>query len=169
MQCFKNYIGLDTPGAESGLSLISLPGITLDNFSKIKESNSQENQALWNDIQNRAIAKFATACMAKINECFRISDITIISCLVCEKKQLFATSFWYLLGAETMTERIYSDRVNRYTTIDKGEAQELQAYYNSQFESELASAVKGILPNDSDCVQTCVPCNSDIQWEVGII
>jgi hypothetical protein len=76
-----------------------------------------------------------------------------------------------LLGAELMTERIYSSRINRWTTIDKARAQELRREFEARYQGgtiddvnftgELTSAVYGIDINHNDC---CVECDAPIMF-----
>lgn len=159
MECLTNLIGLETDGT-SGLALIALPGISIDNFEALKNKVDETNASVWEKIQKRTSRKFATACMSRLNECFKINDPVIIECLICEKVTLFATAYWYLLGVETMVERMYSDRVNRFTTIDRPEAMDLQGYYQNEYEKEILLAINGLNPNESDCLVTPAECSS---------
>lgn len=169
LDCLKDTVGLSVAGTDSGLALINLPGISLNNFSGSNDAdNNQTNDQLWQTIKNRSVLKFLTAVTAKLNECYKINDATIVDCLVCEKVLLFYTPFWYLLGAETMIERIYSDNVNRWTSIDIDEARELLAYYTAQFENELQYAVAGISPADSDCIDACLECSGPARFVEGL-
>jgi hypothetical protein len=60
---------------------------------------------------------------------------------------------WYAIGAETMIERQGSDRLNRFTTIDRKKAFELQKFFEDRYDYELNNAVKSIDPNRSGCVE----------------
>lgn len=77
--------------------------------------------------------------------------------LICESLILFTTAYWYLLGVEVINEALYTNRVNRNTTTDRQKYQELQDYYNVQFETEIANAVDGIyLDNTDNCCFECL-------------
>jgi hypothetical protein len=170
LDCLKDYIGLLENGADSGLALINLPGITPDNFSGINSASlSQDDATLWTNIKARSLKKLLTAALAELNRCYKVNDPVVVDCLLCEKKELFATPLWYLLGAETMIERKFSDRVNRWTSIDKPEAEELLAYYTTQFEDELSAAVRGLSPDDSDCSDGCIECGGNLRMVEGTI
>jgi hypothetical protein len=173
MDCLKDYIGLlvaptqaegENPPPASGLALVDLPGIYLDKISKAKFPADTTDEKYWTALQTRALKKLATACMSKLNECYKITDPVIVSCLVCEKKVLFGTVLWYLLGAEFMIDLLYSPAVNRWTTIEKPEAEELKNYYQTEYESELANAIRGINPEDSDCIETCLECSGSVRF-----
>lgn len=107
------------------------------------------------------------------NNTYGLSAIFSIKCtydnLVCNNKEHFLSSWAYLLGSELMTERIYSSRINRWTTIDKERAQNLRKEFevryqggtldDIQFAGELTSAVYGITLDSNDC---CIDCDAPI-------
>lgn len=103
------------------------------------------------------------------NNTFGLSGIFSIQCsyeqLVCANKSLFATALWYLLGAEMLTERIHSDRLNRYTTIDLKKALELRDEFYAQYKTELAAAIEGINLNTADC---CLECNQPLTLQTNL-
>jgi hypothetical protein len=94
---------------------------------------------------------------------FGLSGIVSVKCtydaLVCANKSLFGTALWYLLGAEAMAERIYSDRINRYTTIQSDDARELRSEWEHRFVDELQAAMNGISLSLNDC---CLNCNQQV-------
>lgn len=81
--------------------------------------------------------------------------------LICNNLNTFDAAYWNLLGHEIMIERIYADRMNKYTTIGKEEAEELRAYYMVEFEKYLKLAVDGINLDQFDC---CLECNETYQY-----
>ena len=93
------------------------------------------------------------------NDTFGLSGSYSILCsynsVVCRNKNLFADAWMNLLGAELMIERIYSERLNAYTTIGKKEAEELRNYFELQFESALKDTINGIQLDDNDCCFSC--------------
>lgn len=88
---------------------------------------------------------------------------------ICDNRELFTTALWYLLGAETTFERIYTDRLNGFTSFDKAKAQELNALYEAKYRGgtvneiehrgELPMVLEGINLNQSDC---CLMCSADV-------
>lgn len=170
LECFTGFIGIlgcnsATPG--SGLYINSLPGVTLEMVDKIADSEQVTYVGVWQEVEQRAILRFRTQLMAKLNECYQINQRTTVECIACENKDLLATSLWYLLGSELMVERIYSNRINRYTTIDEDEAKELRDHFTVEFEKELALAVQGIDVESSDCIKDetdCLQQNGPIHW-----
>lgn len=170
VECFTGFIGIlgcntSTPG--SGLYINSLPGVTLEMVDKIADAEQVTYLGVWAEVEQRGILRFRTALMAKLNECYQINQRATVECIACENKDLLATSLWYLLGSELMVERIYSNRINRYTTIDKEQAVELRDHFSVEFERELALAVQGIDVESSDCVDNetdCLQQNGPVHW-----
>lgn len=97
------------------------------------------------------------------NNLFGLTGIISLRCgfepIVCANKTLFATSLWYLLGREIMQERIYTDRINRYTTIDLNKAKELKQELDQNFTEELSMVLDGFNLPGADC---CLECNSQV-------
>ena len=56
-----------------------------------------------------------------------------------------------------MVERMFSDRINRWTTIDKKKAADLHSYYLEEYEKEIAQAIDGIDLVDYGCCIECDP------------
>ena len=102
--------------------------------------------------------------VTKANNSFGLSPLVTVECtydtLVCNNKEIFLNSYWYLLGVELMNERIFSPRINKLTTVDANKGRELKEYFEQMFEKEIVNAVSGINIDLCDC---CVDCNSPIQ------
>ena len=103
------------------------------------------------------------------NNAYGLSVVATIKCdyanLVCRNKNVFANALWYLLGAEVLTERIHSDRLNRYTTIDAKKALELRDEFYAQYKIELATALSTIHLNPSD---NCLDCNQPVTLQTNL-
>ena len=95
----------------------------------------------------------------------KISTVCTFDAIICGNKEKFATALWYALGAELMTERIFSDRLNRYTTIDLARAKELRDYFQQTSENELATTLDGIHNIPQDC---CLDCNGQVKIMTSI-
>jgi hypothetical protein len=177
MDCLKGYIGLSAQVAtvESDLYVVTLPGISLYNLEKIADKteqsvNSQPSaQIVFNECEQRAIHTFTSAFTAALNECYHLSDMAVIRCIICENREKLAVALWYFIGHEIMVERTATDRLNRFTTIDLKKAKELRDLFLDRAEYELAAAVKGINPHDSDCVEAPVECREMIRTVLPII
>jgi hypothetical protein len=72
---------------------------------------------------------------------------------VCAHRERLAPALWYAIGAEAMIERQGSERLNRFTTLDRKRAGELQRFFEERYDYELNNAVKSINPNYDGCVE----------------
>ena len=82
--------------------------------------------------------------------------------IVCNNKDVFKLALWYLFGHELMCERIYTPRLNRFTTIDLEKAKQLRDEFKNEFERELSNAIQGIKLNVNDC---CLECDAIITYK----
>lgn len=91
------------------------------------------------------------------NNTFGLSAIFSLKCslenLVCNNKELFTGAWINLLSAEVMTERLYSDRVNRFTTIDRKRAEELRQEFDAAFIGEIDNVVDSLELQDKCCIE----------------
>lgn len=95
---------------------------------------------------------------------YGLSAVVSIRCLydwiVCNNKDLFLIAWKYALGMEIMKMRIYTDRMNIYTTIDLDSAKELFNEYSGNLDTELANAIDSVDINKNDC---CIECEATFQ------
>ncbi len=105
-------------------------------------------------------AKYASGTVTTGNNTFGLAGVVSVKCMfemvVCNNKSTFGQALLYLLGEETMAERIYSDRLNRYTTIELNRAKELREEFGIKYELELKTAINGLSLSMAD---TCLTCN----------
>ncbi len=107
---------------------------------------------------------------------FGISAVYSLKCsydnVVCNNKRHFANAFMYVLGSELMSERIYTSRINRWTTVDLKTAVNLRREFEVNYrggvlkdqysvEGELDKAIASIDIDLSDC---CIEADAAIQW-----
>ena len=156
MENIYGYIGISdrVSTVDSGLYVDALPDISLDLLSKLTDNEDNEVANLWGRIEKRGILKFRTFFINAVNKCHQIRKIDICECLIDENIEILSIALWYLLGAEIMHERVNSARINKYTTIDKAKARELQTSYLETFQSELEVAINSIDVHDSECTET---------------
>lgn len=108
---------------------------------------------------------------------YGISCVFSVRCtwnnVVCKNKRYFANAFRLLLGIELMTERLYTSRLNKYTTVDYAKAQKLRLEFEAQYrggqieggilyEGELNKAISGM---DIDLADCCIECDAPIMWK----
>lgn len=159
IECLRGYIGLthcsggayETP--ESGMFINSLPGITLESIDKIADSEQTTYLGVWADVQETASARFRLLFINELNKCFKLNKECDYNVMVCENLEILTIAWSYLLANQLMIERIYSPRLNRYTTIGLEEARELKDHYQVEFENALKLAVT--LVDISGCELCC--------------
>ena len=102
----------------------------------------------------------------EVNNTYGLSSVFGVRCsydnLVCDNKDVFKVALWYLLGHELMNERIYTPRLNRFTTIDLDKAKALRDEFKNEYEKELMNAIQGIKLNTNDC---CLECDAQITYK----
>lgn len=173
MECLIGYIGLsqeyDVQPAESGLYVDTLPDISVNDFEKLTDT-TESTDALWGEIQLRAMYKFRTMFIREVNKCHKVTDVSKCECLICQNKALLAVAMWYLLGAEVQHSRETNSRQNVYTLLDHSKARELREYFESQFEKELEIAVRGIDIHNSSCFESEeVDCKAMITFATPVL
>jgi hypothetical protein len=153
LDCLTGCIGLASSvgEVESGLYLDALPDINLSNTNKIADGEQVDYTKVFRDVEKRTILKFRTFFIAELNRCFNVYRREAVDCLICENKELLAVSLWYLMGAEMLQERLGSNRINRFTTVDRSKTRELQEVFLDEFQRQLSTAVAGIDMEGSEC------------------
>lgn len=162
MTCFIDYIGLSycTVGVyeqpASGIYLNSLPGISIENIDKIADSEQISYLGVWDDVQKFALAQFRLDVINEIKKCYALNKDCDYDAMICDNLEELTVAWKYLLGVSMMIFRITSDRINRWTTIGRDEAKELQAFYQAEYEKALH---QGVLLMDTD--ECCLKCESN--------
>jgi len=147
LDCLIGYIGLTNcvgvyEAPESGLYINSLPGISLESIDKIADSEQITYVGVWSDAQTEAAARFRIDVIAEITKCHKIEPECDYDELICTNKETLVNAWRYLLGNQLMIFRLYTTRLNRFTTIDKEAAKELRDFYQVEYEKALSQAVK---------------------------
>jgi len=85
---------------------------------------------------------------------------------VCQRLDLFTTPFMYLLGYEFCQERLYSDRVNRYTLLNRERARELADYFLERFNVQLKETLNALtIDFGSDF---CFKCDREVNFKTQL-
>lgn len=169
--CFFDYIGIEKCEEvipPSGLFIGDLPGITNSVIQAITDPEDGTYLNTWTKIQNRAILTFRTHLLKELNKCLQINKMDTVECLACENKELFALALQNLLGSFTMAQALYNWNLSRYSTTDKNAVQDMEAYYFTAFQTELAAAVKGIDVLNSDCIVKEKKCHIPANGRISI-
>lgn len=169
LTCWIDYIGLNNcvgvyGTSPSGHYINSLPGLTWDNIDNIADTEQRTWEGVWADVQQTAIARFYTDALTAIGSCFQLSKDCVYEDILCDEDNMVKlTNAWkYLLGAQIMIERMYSPRLNRYTTVDREQAKELLDHYQVEYETYLKQAVK--LLDTTECDLCCGGSVASVVW-----
>lgn len=158
LTCLIDYVGLINCGGvyeapESGLYINSLPGVSLESIDKIADSEQITFMGVWSDAQTEAAARFRIDFIAEVTKCYKIDPSCDYDEMICANKETLVNAWRYLLGNQLMIFRLYTTRLNRFTTVDKDMAKELRDHYQVEYEKALAQAVK--LVDVSTCELCC--------------
>lgn len=160
MECLIDYIGLRVCGNEtspSGLFINTLPGISLESVEKIADSEQITYAGVWADVQTEAAARFYIDVINELTKCFTLQPYCDYEEIICNNLSRLSNAWRYLLGNQLMIFRLYTTRLNRFTTIDLKKAEELRDFYQLEYEKALALAAK--LVDVSAC--ECMPCGGN--------
>jgi len=160
MDCLIDYIGLRVCGNEtsgSGQFINSLPGISLESIDKIADSEQITYKGVWDDVQAEAWNRFYIDVINELSKCYQLQPYCDYEELICENRSKLITAWKYLLGNQLMQFRLYTTRLNRFTTVDYNKAQELKDFYQVEYEKSLALAAK--IMNVSSC--ECMVCGGN--------
>lgn len=160
MECLIDYIGIKICGNEtsgSGQFINTLPGISLESIDKIADSEQITYMGVWRDVQLEAANRFYVDVVNELTKCYELQPYCDYENLICENKSKLITAWKYLLGNQLMIERLYSTRLNRFTTIDLKAAAELRDHYQVEYEKSLVLAAK--IMNVASC--ECMVCGGN--------
>lgn len=167
MECLINYIGFfNCPGQDepaSGMYINTLPGITLESIDKVATSEQVTYLQVWADAQKEASIRFLTDFKIELNKCFTLSRKCDYQDMLCDNLEHLVVAWRYLLGNQLMLYRLNSTRLNRFTTVDKKQAEELAAYYQVEYMKALEVAMK-IVDVRGCCEQQCNNNPQSIWW-----
>lgn len=158
--CLIDYIGLKvcSENPESGVYINSLPGVSIEIMDMIAESEQITYKGVWADVQNEAWINFKIDFIAEVSKCYKINPYCDYEGLICDNKDRLINAWRYLLGNHIMIFRIYSPRINQFTTVNLDQARELKDYYQIEYEAALKQAVQ--LIDVSECTD-CMECGGN--------
>ena len=88
-----------------------------------------------------------------------------VSNFVCQRIDSFKDAFLYKLGIEFCNERIYSDRINRYTLMDRDDAVSLRDEFAAQYDELIEASLKDLKVTESD---ECFQCNKAVNYKTQL-
>lgn len=158
MECLIDYIGLQSCAndqvPDSGLYINTLPGISLESIDKIADGEQVTYKGVWLDTQKEAAVRFKIDFIEKLNACFTINRFCNYEDMICQNIDVLTNTWRYLLGNQLMLYRLYSSRLNKFTTVDRKQAEELKDYYQSEYLKSLEQAIK-LIDVSSCCYTEC--------------
>jgi UV DNA damage repair endonuclease len=147
----------------SGLYINTLPGISLESIDKIADAEQITYLGVWADVQTEAMVRFKTDFITEVTKCYKITRECSYETFVCDNLELLANAWRYLLGNQLMVFRIYSPRLNRFTTIDLEQAKALRIEYLDEYRQALSQAVK-LIDFSSCCEMQCGGNPETVVW-----
>jgi hypothetical protein len=160
VDCYKDYVGLTAcfgayETSPSGQYINSLAGITWDNIDNLADKDQRDFEGVWDDVQANAARRFKLDVMTAINGCYKLNKECDYEAILCDEGNMekLTAAWMYLLGIHVMHERLYTPRLNRYTTVDRNQAKELLEFYQGEYSEFLKQAVA--LLDVSECELNC--------------
>ena len=165
IDCFIDSIGLQAcAGTEptSGLYLNTLPGLSIEAIDNIADSEQVTYLGVYADVQTNALAQFNLDVRGEINKCYRINKDCDYETLICDNAEQLYLAWKYLLGVHVMNMRIFSSRLNWFTTVSLEDAKELRGMYQAEYELALKAAVN--LMDVTSCELCCDGGSISYRW-----
>lgn len=158
LSCFVDYIGLSYCAGiyeqpASGIYLNSLPGISIQSIDAIADDEQLTYLGVWEDVQSSAAAQFRIDVISELNKCFKLDRDCDYTTMICENRDILIQAWKYCLAVWLMIFRLNTDRLNRYTTVDKKQAEELKTFFQVEYEKALTQSVK--LMDTTSCCMEC--------------
>lgn len=168
LECLLNYIGLKACGGEtatSGQFINSLPGISLTSIQATVEDEQKTYLGLWEDIQTEAYNTFYVDFLTELNKCYSIRPYCDYEQIICDNLTAITIPWKYLLGVFVMQFRLQTPRLNKFTTIDRKQAEDQMNIYQAKYETALTNAAMLLKLDLTDC---CVQCGGNPETVVWL-
>lgn len=161
MDCLLDYIGLkgcNEQVPESGLYINTLPGISIQAIDSTADSEQVTYKQVWADAQVEASERFSLDFFDELMKCYQVKPYCDYEALICSNKKVLSSAWRYLLGNQLMLFRLYTSRLNYFTTVSLTDAEKLRDLYQVEYEKSLSKAVKLV-----DANACCLQCGGDPQ------
>lgn len=164
LTCIIDYIGLEyCAGAYEPVAYLnSLPGISIESLDKTADSEQVTYLGVWEDVQSNAARQFKNDVIGQLRNCYELSKDCDYEEMICDNLEILLDSWMYLCAIWVMTFRLSSDRLTRYTTVDRDQAAELRSEYEAKYRNALEQSVK--LMDISSCEMCCNPNPVSVTW-----
>jgi len=146
MNCLFDFVGIRGyhVSPESGQFINQLPGVSLKSIQSVANSEQVTFVAVWADVQDRAWARLSADFKIAMRTKYCLNQHSDTDSLICNDKFLFLNAWMSLLGAELMYELLYSERINKFTTVDRVRAEELRNLFTGMYENALEALMPAI-------------------------
>lgn len=145
----KLFIGYD----EQQVSTIKASDRTLEQPLSVRRGNISKSSSIvadnFNGAESGLILNYNLDCS--------------VDNFVCQRLSIFRDAFLYKLGIEFCNERLYSDRINRYTLMDRDSALELKNNFIQEYDRYIENALRDIKIDDDGI---CFECSKAINYKM---
>lgn len=156
LECLRDYIGLRLCSDDvvtSGLYINSLTGISIQMMEASAKSEQATVRLLWNETQEEAYHRFYVDFIMELSKCYEMTPYCDYDEIICANLKVLSKAWRYLLGHQLILYRLFSPRVNFFTSIRREEADELAALLEKDYEKALKQAAN--LVDVSACCLNC--------------
>jgi excinuclease UvrABC ATPase subunit len=158
LSCLIGFIGLrycdEEPGPyDPAIYLNSLPGITIESLDGIAEEEQKTFKGVWADIQTNAARQFKIDVINQLRKCYKLNTECNYEELVCDNLEILVYAWMYLCAVWYFEYALRSTRLNKFTTIEREEAEQNKNEYTEKYKSALEQAVQ--LMDVSQCELCC--------------
>jgi len=159
LECFIDHIGLfycdegAYDGPASGLYLNQLPGISIEGMQHIADSDQESYLVLWADIQKTAGTEFFLEVRNEIRKCHTLNGTCDYDELICNNIEELTLAWQYKLAVVLCYFRLFTDRVNFWTTVTRDEAAQMRDFYIEKYNVALNQGV--LLLDTTGCCMDC--------------
>ena len=85
-----------------------------------------------------------------------------VSNFVCQRIDSFKDAFLYKLGVEFCNETLYTERINRWSLVDRDDAVLLKVDFKEEYDQLIEAALKDLKVNEADI---CFECNKAVNYK----
>lgn len=155
-------VGFAVPSEESGL------GFTVTLTAPETEPEAEPNVLSLAPItlNDTAVSEECNTCSGTVQKNGLLIPEVDIKCsigrYICENRDTFAYSLWYLHGAELLSEKLTSPRTTYFSTSNLEYTRNLQQEFYNEFETSAMQALKAI-----DLQGLCVECKEDNPGQIS--
>lgn len=148
--CFIGIVGMRELDADAIYWVNDISGVTSDLCIELQTSDNSDFTDFWQMIKNRSYLKLLSDFTISFYQKYAVycrdrADIqTILPSIICQYKVIFGHCFLNLVGMELLLEKIYSNRINFFTTHNIERTKELAGFYKDAYETMFKNAMVAV-------------------------